>query len=287
MTLHGKVAIITGANQGLGKEIARAYVIAGASVMMVARDQKMLDQASAEIRPSAKGGRILAVSCDVTDDAAVAAVTARTVRELGGLDILVNNAGIYGPKGPIEDVDLTEWRRALDINLMGTFIPTRHAVRHMKAQKHGKIINLSGGGATNPMPFITSYAASKAAVVRLTESVALEVKDFNIDVNAVAPGALNTRLLDEILQAGPERVGPSFYKSSLVQKEKGGASLANAASLCLFLASSESDGITGRLISAVWDNWHILPERAAKLHGTDIYTLRRITSKDRGLDWDK
>ena len=287
MTLQGKVALITGASQGLGKEIARSYLQAGAEVALFARSQKLIDQTASEILPTGSAGSLLALAGDVTDDPGVAAIVAEVIRRFGRLDILVNNAGIYGPKGAIEDVDFAEWKQAIEINLLGTFIATRHAVPHLKAQKSGKIINLSGGGATKPMPFITSYAASKAAVVRLTESIALELQGFHIDVNAVAPGALNTRMLDEILQAGPEQVGPAYYKSCVEQQASGGASLVNAADLCIFLASAASDGITGRLISAVWDNWNLLPERAAELRESDIYTLRRITSKDRGRDWDK
>jgi NAD(P)-dependent dehydrogenase (short-subunit alcohol dehydrogenase family) len=289
MNLQGHVALVTGASQGLGKEIARAFRAAGASVAMVARDPDRLWHAAVDIagEDPDPAHRLLALPCDVTDEAAVSEVVARTSAVFGHLDILVNNAGIYGPKGPIEQVNLDEWRRALDINLLGTLIPIRQVVGSMKERRCGKIINLSGGGATNPMPFITAYAASKAAVVRLTESLALELHDFHVDVNAVAPGALNTRLLEEILQAGPDQVGTAFYQKSLEQKAKGGASLVNAAELCVFLASSASNGVTGRLISAVWDNWASLPERAEELRLTDIYTLRRITSADRGRTWDK
>lgn len=287
MRLQGKVALVTGANQGLGKAIAHAFAVAGAKVVMIARDGRLLEQAAAEIRLCAPDGGVLALPCDVTHDPGVAEVVEASIRRFGGLDILVNNAGVYGPKGPIEEVDLVQWRRALDINLLGTLIPIRQVLKHMKSRRSGKIINLSGGGATAPLPFITAYAASKAAVVRLTESVALEVQGFHIDVNAIAPGALNTRLLDEVLQAGPDQVGPGFYQRSLEQKARGGASLANAADLCVFLASSESDGITGRLLSAVWDKWPCLAEHAEELAASDIYTLRRVTARDRGQDWDE
>jgi NAD(P)-dependent dehydrogenase (short-subunit alcohol dehydrogenase family) len=289
MTFKGQVALVTGASQGLGKEIARSFHAAGARVAMLARDPGTLHRAAADIAGSSGGGqdRVMDLPCDVADDGAVAAAVGRIEARFGRLDILVNNAGVYGPKGPLELVDLDEWRRALDINLMGTLIPIRHVIGPMKRQGRGKIINLSGGGATNPMPFITAYAASKAAVVRLTESLALELQDFRIDVNAVAPGALNTRMLEEILQAGPEKVGQGFYRKAQAQKAEGGASLTNAANLCLYLASPAADGVTGRLVSAVWDDWSSLGARSAELRDTDIYTLRRITSKDRGRDWDK
>ncbi len=149
----------------------------------------------------------------------------------------------------------------------------------------GKIVNLSGGGATAPLPRLSAYAASKAAVVRFTETLSEELRGTHIDVNTVAPGALNTRLLDEVIAAGPDKVGKTFYERSLRQKADGGAPLEKGAALCAFLLSAESDGITGRLLSAVWDPWSDLPGRRAELDESDIYTLRRIVPKDRGRDW--
>jgi 3-oxoacyl-[acyl-carrier protein] reductase len=104
-------------------------------------------------------------------------------------------------------------------------------------------------------------------------------------VNAIAPGALNTRMLDEILAAGPEKVGAAFFQKSVEQKGSGGAGLAPGAALAVFLASDASDGITGKLISAVWDNWEAWPQHVAELSSSDLYTLRRITGRDRGAEW--
>jgi 3-oxoacyl-[acyl-carrier protein] reductase len=135
------------------------------------------------------------------------------------------------------------------------------------------------------LPRISAYAASKAAVVRFAETLAEEARNDNIFVNAIAPGALNTRLLDEVLEAGPEKVGQDFYNRAVKQKEHGGAPIERGADLAVFLASSASDGITGKLISAIWDPWETLPNHLAALSQTDIYTLRRIVPKDRGQDW--
>ena len=161
----------------------------------------------------------------------------------------------------------------------------RRILPHFKKRGFGKIINLSGGGATVPLPNFSSYAVSKAGVVRFTETLAEEVKEFGIDVNAVAPGPLNTRLLDEVLAAGPKKVGARFYAKAKKQKSAGGASLEKGADLCVFLASHESDGITGKLISALWDPWETLNLHKEELRSTDVYTLRRIMPKDRGFTW--
>ena len=129
----------------------------------------------------------------------------RALAELGGLDVLVSNAGVYGPKGPIEEVDWDEWvagDRHQPARARSLLLPGRRC-RTCGASGYGKIINLSGGGATAPLPRLSAYAASKAAVVRLAETLAEEVRGAGIDVNAIAPGALNTRLLDEVLAAGP------------------------------------------------------------------------------------
>lgn len=122
-------------------------------------------------------------------------------------------------------------------------------------------------------------------MVRFTETVAVECRADGIDVNAIAPGALNTRLLDEVLAAGPGKVGRSFYEKALAQSNSGGTPLALGAKLCLYLASSDSDGITGKLISAVWDPWEKLADHRVELTESDIYTLRRIVPSDRSRDW--
>ena len=286
MKLSGRNAIITGASQGLGLEIARHFVREGAGVALCARDAPRLEPAARELRALATAGqKIVALSCDVSDPAAVDKFVAAALAALGSVQVLVNNAGIYGPKGPTESVDFDEWKRALEINLYGVLLPCRALIPHFKAQGRGKIINLSGGGATAPLPNISAYAASKAAVVRLTETLAEELRANHIDVNAVAPGALNTRLLDEVLEAGPKNVGDTFYQRALKQKETGGAPLALGASLCVWLASTVSDGITGKLLSAQWDPWKDLAAKRDVLATSDIYTLRRIVPEDRGQKW--
>ena len=210
--LAGKKAIITGANQGLGFEIAKKYVQAGADVMLCARSASLLDAARAEVvAMAAPGQKLVAHVADVSIEADVQALVANTLKALGGCHILVNNAGIYGPKGEIESVDWAEWLKTIEINVYGSILMCRALLPHFRAQRYGKVIQLSGGGATNPLPRLSAYAVSKAAIVRFAETLAEEVRGTGIDVNAIAPGALNTRMLDEILKAGPVKVGQAFY----------------------------------------------------------------------------
>jgi NAD(P)-dependent dehydrogenase (short-subunit alcohol dehydrogenase family) len=286
MNLKGRNAIVTGGSQGLGRIIVEAFLAAGANVCFCSRTAADVARVETELRPKlAPGQKLAGRPCDVSRPDDVAALFHAATAALGDLHVLVNNAGVYGPIGPSEEVDWEEWTRAIEINLYGTLLPCRAAIPHFKQRGYGKIINISGGGATNPLPRLSAYAASKAAVVRITETLAEELKDFHIDVNAVAPGALKTRFMDQVVQAGPEKAGADFFAKNKKWIETGGTPLELGANLCVYLASARSDGITGRLLSAQWDPWERLHAFKADLAGSDIYTLRRIVPKDRGKTW--
>jgi NAD(P)-dependent dehydrogenase (short-subunit alcohol dehydrogenase family) len=284
MKLKGINALITGSSQGLGREIAKHFLREGANVVLCARSEKDLFVTRDELAKQFTSQKVFAKTCDVSNERQVNDLVAFALRELGSLQALVLNAGIYGPMGPMESVSLEEWRRAMDINLYGVLLPCRALIPHFKEAGHGKIVVLSGGGATNPLPNISAYAASKAAVVRLMETLAEELKPFHVDVNAIAPGALATRLVDEVLAAGPKKVGAAFYEKNKQWKATGATPLALGASVAVHLASAQSDGITGKLLSAQWDPWERLHEFKNDLN-SDIYTLRRIVPKDRGKTW--
>ena len=287
MELADRTAIVTGASAGLGYAIARAFVAEGATVVVCGRNSGSLEQAHASLAAlAAPGQRVHMHRCDVSSETQVDDLIGRAIELSGGVQILVNNAGVLGPIGPTEDVSLEDWRRAFEINFYGVLFACRALIPHLRSQGYGKIVNLSGGGATSPRPFFSAYAASKAAVVRLTENLAEELRTSHIDVNAVAPGALNTQMLEQTLAAGPDRMGEVQFRQAARQKEGGGSSLDKAAALCVYLASAASDGITGRLISAPWDPWPTLHERAAELNASDIYTLRRIVPEDRLKHWN-
>ena len=230
------------------------------------------------------GQQVLGEVADVSSPADVDRLVDAALSGLRGVTILVLNAGVYGPKGSIDRVDWTEWARAVEINLFGSVLPARALVPHFSDRGYGKIVQLSGGGATNPLPGLSSYAASKAAVVRFAETLAEELREHRVDVNAIAPGALNTRMLDEVLAAGPLAVGQAFYDRALEQQRSGGVPLERGASLAVWLASGASDGVTAKLLSAVWDPWSELGEHLDDL-ASDVYTLRRIVPGDRGLAW--
>jgi 3-oxoacyl-[acyl-carrier protein] reductase len=285
MKLKNLNALITGGSQGLGKTIAEHFLREGANVVLCARSKTDLSATRDELAIKFPAQKVFSKTCDVANETQVNELVAFALRELKSLDALVLNAGIYGPMGPTESVSLAEWRRALEINLFGVLLPCRAVIPHFKKLGRGKIVVLSGGGATNPLPNISSYAASKAAVVRLMETLAEELKSFHVDVNAIAPGALATRLVDEVLAAGPEKVGAAFFEKNKNWKENGAVPLELGASLAVYLASAESDGITGKLISAQWDPWKDMQKHRDELAKSDIYCLRRIVPEDRGKNW--
>ncbi len=288
MNLSGCCVLITGASQGLGFEIAKHFVSEGARVMICARDVSNLLSAKNELlKIAVNDAQVFSLTADISKKDDVERLVSESISRMGKLDVLVANAGIYGPKGCIEETDWEEWSAAIDINLKGTVLQCRSVIPYFKKQGSGKIIILSGGGATKPMPFLSAYAASKAGVVRFAETLAEEVSEYHIDVNTIAPGSLNTRLLGEILEAGPQKVGEKFYASALQQQENGGTAFSIPVSLCSFLASSKSNGITGKLLSALWDPWSKLPELIDELKRSDIYTLRRIIPSDRNKSWDE
>ena len=277
--------IITGASQGLGSSIAEKFLKEGSNISICGRDEQQLAERISSLKQTYKSKNI-GYSCDVSKENQVKTFINKSIEELQTIDAIVLNAGIYGPMGPIESVDFDAFKYALEVNLYGVVLPCKYIVPHFKQNNRGKIIMISGGGATTPMPYITAYAASKSASIRFMESISLELKSFNIDVNAVAPGALATRLVDTVLNAGPEVVGKEFYEKNLKWKNEGATSPELGANLVWFLANHQSDRITGKLISAQWDDWKNLPLHLKELNSSDIYCLRRIVPEDRNKNWN-
>jgi len=273
--LAGKVSVITGGSMGIGRAIAKAFLDEGSHCVLAARSEQALAETVEEL--AAIGPQVRPFPTDVAAEEAVRSLIDFTLEEFGAIDILVNCAGIYGPIGLSTDVDIGEWWETVEINLRGTYLCTRLAVQAMIQQgTGGKIINLAGGGAASAFPRFSAYAVSKAAVVRLTETLAEETKEYGIDMNVIAPGGVNTRLLDQVMEAG-EAAGKAHMERSLRQKREGGVPPERAAELAVFLASSQSDGLSGKFLSAVWDDWRSLPGRIPEVMSSDVYTLRRVT----------
>jgi 3-oxoacyl-[acyl-carrier protein] reductase len=199
---------------------------------------------------------------------------------------LVTCAAIHGEIGRAVVADPSRWSSTVRANLDGTFNAIRafHGLL-CKAPRRTKIVCFSGGGATKARACFSAYGAAKSAVVRLVETIAEEEKGSSLDINAVAPGAITTRLTQEIVALGPAVVGEAEFRSASSQPADAGPVLTRALDLVEWLLSEASDGISGRLLSAQWDPWPTLARHARALAEGDIYMLRRILPEDRGARW--
>jgi len=278
MRVEDKVTLIVGGGRGIGRTIAHAFVSEGAKVAVLARTQTQVEEVAQSIQ--AAGGVALALVGDVASPADIDSAVSTIEQRLGCVQVLVNSAARLRPIGPFADVDIDDWWDTFQVNLWGPAIVCRRVIPAMIKAGSGKIINMSGGGATSPRANFTAYGVSKAALVRFTETLAEELKPHNIQVNAIAPGAVRTQMTEEIVIAGQLAGSRELQQAQGILRE-GGDSAENAAELAVFLASAESDGITGRLISAVWDDWRHLGEHSEEIAASDLYTLRRVVPKDR------
>jgi len=285
--LANKTALITGASRGLGACIAKQFHQSGAHLILVARSQEKLDALRNHLLADANS--LPAIEAVVVDLESTDAVTEfiQTTLQHRQIDILINNAASQGPIGASWENDWQAWQTTLQINLFTPIALCRAVIPPMIKRNYGKIINLSGGGATNARPNFSAYAVSKTGLVRFSETLAEEVKSFNIAVNCIAPGVMNTDMLKEILAAGEDKVGQKEFNQVKNKLNEADLTIERAAELCRFLASSNDNSLTGKLISAVWDPWKNLSKYIDDLKNSDIYTLRRIVPDDRGKEWEK
>lgn len=283
----GVTALVTGASRGLGRRIAVSLAGAGASVVLAARSRADLEQARREVEGRLRdGARVISFTSDLSSEDGVKAL-ARSLDQAGiNTDVLVNNAAVQGPIGPFWENDWAQWKDSFGLNAFSPLLLCRTLLPGMTRRGWGKILFISGGGATGPRPRFSAYGAAKTLLVRFSETLAAELAGSGVDANAVAPGAMKSAMTDAIIAAGPHGAGAKEYESARKLLQGTADVAARAAALCVFLSSHASDGITGKLISAAWDPWERLAEHREALGATDVYSLRRIVPKDRGMDWE-
>ncbi|MGQ9630996.1 MAG: SDR family NAD(P)-dependent oxidoreductase [bacterium] len=269
MQLQGKVAIVTGAGRGIGRAIAKAFAEEGASVALVSRTTSQLEDVAGEISKS--GGRAAIFPADVSDRGAVESMVKGVEERVGPVDILMNNAGAFFAIGPVFEVDPEAWWGDVTINLFGTFLCCRAVLPGMIARRRGRIINMIGGGTGNPFPYGSGYACSKAGVMRLTECLAQEVRDYGVSVFAMGPGLVRTAMTEYqvVSDAGKRwlpRIQEMFERGRDVPPER-------AARLAVFLAAGGVDELTGRLFG-VGDDLGEIRKQMDEIIQKDLRTLR-------------
>jgi NAD(P)-dependent dehydrogenase (short-subunit alcohol dehydrogenase family) len=280
-SLKGKTVLVTGGTLGIGRVTAEACLRAGARVFICSRTGGDVEQAVQEMSSL---GTVRGLNADVTDQKRLDKLFVELDQSLGKPHAVIHCAGVYGPIGTITEVDPTAWWQAVQINLLGTFLVARKACEVMKSIGGGKLILFSGGGAATPFPRYTSYACSKVAVVRLCETLAIEMAEHKISVNAIAPGFVITRFHQQTIEAGT-LAGADFLEKTKAEIAKGGTPPSKSADLAVFLASDESDGISGKFIAAPYDDYLKWKEHPEFSTDKDLFTLRRIIPKDRGMNW--
>ncbi|MEE9571670.1 MAG: SDR family oxidoreductase [Candidatus Neomarinimicrobiota bacterium] len=281
--LKNKVAIVTGGSRGIGKAIAECFAQERCNLMLASRTKSELEKTAESIKKQFSV-KISSYRTDIGSENEVASLIQKTIAEFGKIDILVNNAAIVGPTGEISQINGQEFFNTLKNNIGGTVFCTKAVIPHMKSQKQGCIINLSGGGGLYPLPYYDAYSASKAAIVRLTENFALELEKFNIYVTAISPGAVNTKMFDKQLETGKNSVGKKNWQALQDRLASGGDSINKAPELALFIACQNRKELNGRVISAIWDNWENISKQKEKIIDTDVFQMRRIVPKDREID---
>jgi len=276
--------LITGATRGLGRTLANAFWQAGASLALTARQSDALERLVADLGKRS-GQEVITVTEDLANPQAAGKIVNSIEGKFPRLDVLINNAAIQGPIGPLWENDWKEWLKTIQVDLLSPIALCRAVSPWMIKRGGGSIINLSGGGATSPRANFSAYATAKTGLVRFSETLAEELRQYNVRVNCIAPGAMNTAMLNEVVDRGADASGQKEYAQAVKVQQDGGASIQRVAQLCLFLVSDAARDISGKLISAVWDPWASLPKRIDELSSSDIYTLRRIVPKDRGKAW--
>ena len=274
MKLENRVALITGAGRGIGRAIAEAFAAEGAKLALAARTRAELDETARMVQNA--GAETLVVLADVTDESDVKAMVEQTLARFQTIDILVNSAGIAGPVGPVQANDVSEWVRTVQVNLIGSFLCCHAVLPVMLGQDRGRIVNLSGAGATNAWRDMSAYCSSKAAVVRLTETMSLELAETNVRVNVLGPGSVHTRMWEEILEGGTAAGNRELRERGEMVTTGGGASIDRAAQLAVYLASDELGDLNGRLISATSEGFPFSGETVQRIMSTEAFMIRRV-----------
>jgi NAD(P)-dependent dehydrogenase (short-subunit alcohol dehydrogenase family) len=267
--LSGQVAIVTGAGRGLGRDIATRLAAEGAYVAVAARSADQIDETVGLIHGS--GGQATGFSVDVSDSDAVQQMVARVEEDAGPVDLLVNNAAVIAPLGPVWEVAPEEWWRLMEINLLGSFLCARSVLAGMTARGQGRIVNVVSGTGIESPPYMSGYVASKAAMIRLSEELAMQTEQHGVTVFAIDPGFMSTAMTDYLAHSDQGRrwtpSAPSIFDTDWH------VPTSRAADLVATLATGRADPLTGRFLT-VWDDIDELLNRTEQIKSEDLLRVR-------------
>ncbi|HWP49955.1 MAG TPA: SDR family NAD(P)-dependent oxidoreductase [Candidatus Limnocylindrales bacterium] len=251
MELRDKVAIVTGASQGIGRAISIALAKEGASVVLASRNEAKLEETAQIIKSN--GGTSLKIRTDVSKEAEVKNMVQKTLETFGTIDILVNNSGIAGPTARCEDVTLEEWEETMAVNLRGPFLCCKYVIPTLKAKKSGRIIHIGSISSKRPLQNRTPYTTSKMGLIGFNRTLAVELGPFNITVNLICPGATAGERLDNVMTTMGKALGKSYEEMAATFKALSPLNrFVNAediASMVVYLASDKAKNITGQDIN--------------------------------------
>jgi 3-oxoacyl-[acyl-carrier protein] reductase len=282
--IQSKYILITGASKGLGYYLACEYWASGYNIFITSSNSIDLKKIAKSF-PSKKNQSLFFFPCDLSKKKSIDQLITVVKQKMPRIDVLINNAAIQGPIGKVWENNITNWHKTIKINLIAPVYLCQKIIPWMATHKNGSIINISGGGSTSKRPNFSAYSCSKTALVRFTENISEEIKSLGIKINCIAPGAMPTQMLKDIVLNGPLKSGIAEFNSAKKILLKKNNSMKNTFNLCLFLSSSKSKDITGKIISSNWDKWKNWPKHIDHLSSSDLYTLRRITGKDRNISW--
>jgi NAD(P)-dependent dehydrogenase (short-subunit alcohol dehydrogenase family) len=280
---ENRIGVIAGATGFLGSLLAKHYARSGTHLILIGKDEIKLENLKREVELDTES-KVTIVCLDFESNY-ISELSAKIELFAQHINFFISTIGTQHPIAPVLQSKENEWSGNIRTNLVLPVSLAKFFTDIFLKNGHGSVILISGGGATNARTNFSAYASAKAGLVRFVETFAAEIAEFNVRINAIAPGIMPSKMMYEIVENSSLAVGKDEKAKARRALDDRLWDPAQILSLCDFLVSEKSKGITGKLISAEWDNWSEWPQHVDELRASDLYTLRRITGRDRGQTW--